>query len=169
MTGCTARRSSLAAHRQAIETTLPARPRSRRLSGQVGSGVCIPSPTIHRIALQTWDWSSRNPFALLAAAIGFAALVVGGTPRPSRWKALFAIVWTIAPFLLTLGLSIVQPAFDSHYLLTAGAGLALLIGAGISALPQCASLILLALVAVVAGLQLAHYYIAPGRPFTSLF
>ncbi len=128
----------------------------------------IPTPTIHRVAVQTWDWSSRNPVALVAAAIGVVALLVG-TRRPPRWKALLVIGWTIAPFLLTLALSIVQPAFDSHYLLTAAAGLALLIGAGIAALPQRASLILLALVAAGAGLQLAHYYIAPGRPFTSLF
>jgi mannosyltransferase len=128
----------------------------------------IPSPTIHRVATQSWDWSSRNPFALLAAAIGVGALLVG-TRSPRRWKALLIIGWTIAPFLLTLALSIVQPAFDSHYLLTAAAGLALLIGAGIAALPKRASLILLALVAAGAGLQLAHYYVAPGRPFTSLF
>lgn len=128
----------------------------------------IPSPTIHRVAVQTWDWSSRNPFALIAAAVGVVALLVG-TRHPPRWKGVLVLGWTTAPFLLALALSAVQPAFDSHYLLTAAAGLALLVGAGIAALPQRASLILLALVAVGAGLQLAHYYIAPGRPFTSLF
>lgn len=129
----------------------------------------IPSPTIRRVVIQTWDWSSRNPFALAAAAIGLAALMIGA-PRPvARWKTMLVIGWTIAPFLLTLLLSAVQPAFDSHYLLTAAAGLALLVGVGVSALPRPASLTLIALVAIGAGLQLAHYYVAPGRPFTSLF
>ena len=129
----------------------------------------IPSPTIRRVALQTWDWSSRNPFALIAAAIGICALVIGGTHRVPRWKSALVLVWTIAPFLLTLALSAAQPAFDSHYLLTAAAGLALLVGAGVAALPRPGSLVLLALVAVGAGLQLAHYYVAPGKPFSSLF
>jgi hypothetical protein len=129
----------------------------------------IPSPTIRRVAVQTWDWSSRNPFALVAAVIGIGALVVGGARRLARWKSALVVGWTIAPFLVTLALSAVQPAFDSHYLLTAAAGLALLVGAGVAALPRRASLILVALVAVGAGLQLAHYYVAPGRPFSSLF
>ncbi len=127
----------------------------------------IPSPTIHRVATQSWDWSSRNPFALLAAAVGVVALLIG-TRHPPRWKALLVIGWTIAPFLLTLALSIVQPAFDSHYLLTAAAGLALLIGAGITALPRAAQLTLLLLVLAIGALQLAHYYVAPGKPLTSL-
>ena len=41
----------------------------------------IPTPTIHRVAIQTWDWSSRNPFALMAAAIGVVALA-GRNPTP---------------------------------------------------------------------------------------
>jgi hypothetical protein len=129
----------------------------------------IPSPTIRRVAVQTWDWSSRNPFALVAAAIGVGALVVGGAQRFARWKSALVVGWTIAPFLVTLALSAAQPAFDSHYLLTAAAGLALLVGAGVAALPRRASLVVIALVAVGAGLQLAHYYVAPGRPFSSLF
>ena len=129
----------------------------------------IPSPTIRRLAVQTWDWSSRNPFAVIAAAIGVAAMMIGA-PRPAtRWKTTLVIGWTIAPFLLTLLLSAVQPAFDSHYLLTAAAGLALLVGVGVSALPRPASLTLIALVALGAGLQLAHYYVAPGKPLSSLF
>jgi mannosyltransferase len=128
----------------------------------------IPMPTIRRVAVQTWDWSSRNPFALVAAAVAIGSFFIGARRRVARWKATLVIGWTIAPFLLTLALSAVQPAFDSHYLLTAAAGLALLVGAGVAALPHRASLLLVALVAVAAGLQLAHYYIAPGRPLTSL-
>ena len=40
----------------------------------------IPSPTIRRVAVQTWDWSSRNPFALMAAAIGVGSLLCERLP-----------------------------------------------------------------------------------------
>ena len=129
----------------------------------------IPTPTIRRVAVQSWDWSSRNPFALLAAAIAIVALVRHTSQATERWKAGLVITWTLAPFLITLALSAIQPAFDSHYLLTAAAGLALLIGVGVTALPRPASLTLLALVAAGASLQLAHYYVAPGKPLSSLF
>ena len=129
----------------------------------------IPVPTPRRIVVQTWDWASRNPFVLLAAVVGVAALVASGRYALSRWKAALVIAWTLAPFVLTLVLSAIQPAFDAHYLLTGAAGLALLVAAGIVALPRRASLVLLAFVAAGAALQLTHYYVAPGRPFTSLF
>ena len=135
--------SVLAAHSAAYLVMRP-RPRPRpRLAARALLAVCaavtpiiilvatadkgqlnwIPSPTIRRVVVQTWDWSSRNPFALMAAAIGVASLVVGGTRRYTRWKAVLVIGWTIAPFLVTLALSVTQPAFDSHYLLTGAAGL----------------------------------------------
>ena len=134
-------------------------------NGQLG---WIPSPTLRRVAVETWNWSSRNPFALLAAAIGIGALVTGAA-RSARWKVVLVVGWTIAPFLVTLMLSAVQPAFNSHYLLTGTAGLALLAGVGVASLPRRGGLALAALVVVGAGLQLAHYYVAPGRPFSSLF
>jgi mannosyltransferase len=135
-------------------------------NGQLG---WIPTPTIRRVVTQSWDWSSRNPFALLAAAIAIVALVRLAGRGMERWKAGLVVTWTLAPFLLTLALSAVQPAFDSHYLLTAAAGLALLIGVGVSSLPRTVSLTLLALVVAGASLQLAHYYVAPGKPLSSLF
>lgn len=129
----------------------------------------IPTPTVRRVVVQSWDWSSRNPFALLAAGIAVIALIRQTSQATERWKAGLVITWTLAPFLLTLALSAIQPSFDAHYLLTAAAGLALLIGVGVTALPRPASVILLALVAAGAGLQLAHYYVAPGKPLRSLF
>jgi mannosyltransferase len=128
----------------------------------------IPTPTVRRVAVQSWDWSSRNPFALLAAAVAIVALLRQAR-RSTRWTAWLVITWTLTPFLLTLALSAIQPAFDSHYLLTAAAGLALLIGVGITALPRPASWILFTLVVAGASLQLAHYYVAPGKPLSSLF
>lgn len=127
----------------------------------------IPTPTPRRILTQGWDWSSRNPLTLLAAVIAIAA-IVRHTPPIERWKGALVITWTLAPFQLTLILSAVQPAFDSHYLLTAAAGLALLIGLATTLLPRRASLALLALLLATASLQLAHYYIAPGKPLTTL-
>jgi mannosyltransferase len=128
----------------------------------------IPTPTLRRVLVQSWDWSSRNPFALIAAAVAVTALVRRARRPTDRWKAGLVITWTLAPFVLTLLLSAVQPAFDSHYLLTAAAGLALLVAVGVAALPRAASLTLLALVIAGAGLQLAHYYIAPGKPLSHL-
>jgi mannosyltransferase len=129
----------------------------------------IPAPTPSRIVVQTWDWASRNPFVLLAAVVGIAALVAGRQYALSRWKAALVIVWTVAPLVVTLVLSAIQPAFDAHYLLIGAAGLALLVAAGVVAMPRRASLVLLGFVVAGAGLQLAHYYVAPGRPFSSLF
>jgi mannosyltransferase len=127
----------------------------------------IPTPTPRRIVTQSWDWSSRNPFVLLAAAIAVAA-IVGRRPLIEQWKGALVLTWTLAPFLLTLAVSALQPAFDAHYLLTAAAGLALLTGLAISLLPRRASLALLVVLLATAGLQLAHYYVAPGKPLTSL-
>lgn len=128
----------------------------------------IPSPTLRRVAVESWDWSSRNPALLVAAAAG-AAVLLAGSRGWARWKAALVIVWTVAPFVLLLVLSTVQPAFDSRYLLTGAAGLSLLVGAGVAALPRRPALVLAILVAAVAGLQLAHYYVAPGRPLSTLF
>jgi mannosyltransferase len=135
-------------------------------NGQLG---WIPSPTLRRVAVQTWDWASRNPIVLVAAAIGAAALLIGASYRSARWKSALVVVWTITPLLVTLLLSAVQPAFDAHYLLTGAAGLALLVGVGVDSLPRPAGLVLAGLVAAGAALQLAHYYVAPGRPLSSLF
>ena len=129
----------------------------------------IPSPTLARAATQTWDWASRNPFALAAAAVGLVALVTGAARRASRCRSALVVGWTLSPFVVTLSLSAFQPAFDSHYLLTAAPGLALLTGVGVAALPRRACLLLGTVVAVGAGLQLAHYYVVPGKPFSSLF
>jgi mannosyltransferase len=138
-------------------------------AGNNGQLDWIPTPTLRRVVVQTWDWSSRNPFLLLAAAVGVGALVAGVAPRLTRWKAVLVCVWLIAPFVVTLLLSAVQPAFESRYLLSAAPALALLAGAAWAALPHRLSVPLLALVAAGAGLQLAHLYIAPGRPLSELF
>ena len=130
----------------------------------------IPEPTARRVLLHAWDWSSRNPLLLVAAALGVVTLVRAAAAAPAkRWRAVLVVGWTLAPFVLTLALSLAQPAFDAHYLLTGAAGLALLVGAGVYSLPTRYGLALFGLVAAVGALQLAHYYVAPGRPFSSLF
>ncbi len=129
----------------------------------------IPSPSLRRVVVQTWDWSGRNPFALLAAAVGIVVLVRGTAPLWASWKAWLVVVWLVAPFVLTLALSAIQPAFDAHYLLTAAPGLALLVGVAVAALPARMGLLLASLVAAGALLQLVHFYVAPGKPLSSLF
>jgi mannosyltransferase len=138
-------------------------------TGNNGQLDWIPAPTLRRVAVQTWDWSSRNPFLLLAAAAGAGALVAGVAPRLTRWKAVLVCVWLLAPFVVTLLLSAVQPAFESRYLLSAAPALALLVGAAWAGLPRRVSVPLMALVAACAGLQLAHLYVAPGQPLSELF
>jgi len=128
-----------------------------------------PTPNARRVVAQSWDWSSRNPVALLAAVIAIVALCGRASQSSERWKAGLVITWTLAPFVITLALSAFQPAFDAHYLLTAAAGLALLIGIAVASLPRPASFALFALVVAAASLQLAHYYVAPGKPLSSLF
>jgi mannosyltransferase len=139
------------------------------LAATAGNGQLswIPAPTLHRLVVQTWNWSSRNPLALVAAAVG-AVVLVRSSQRRNWWKAGLVAAWVVAPFLLTLVLSAWQPAFDAHYLLTAAAGFALLVAVGITALPRVASLTLLSLVLAIGALQLVHYYVAPGKPLTSL-
>jgi mannosyltransferase len=138
-------------------------------AGNNGQLDWIPTPTLRRVAVQTWDWSSRNPFLLLAGAAGAAALVAGVAPRLTRWKAVLVCVWLLAPFVLTLLLSAVQPAFESRYLLSAAPALALLVGAAWAGLPRRVSVPLIALVGACAALQLAHLYVAPGQPLSELF
>jgi mannosyltransferase len=135
-------------------------------NGQLG---WIPTPTPRRVAVESWDWSSRNPAVLAAALVGLWVLVVAGRRRGAAWKSTLVVGLTIVPFAVLLLLSAVQPAFDSHYLLTAVAGLALLVGAGVAALRPRPALLLAALVAAGSGLQLAHYYVAPGQPFSAMF
>jgi mannosyltransferase len=129
----------------------------------------IPAPTASRVAVQTWDWASRNPFLLLAGAAGAGALIAGVAPRIARWKAVLVCVWLVAPFAVTLLLSAIQPAFESRYLLTAAPALALLVGAAWATLPRRLSLAVVALVAVGAGLRLAQLYVVPGQPLSDLF
>lgn len=128
----------------------------------------IPPPTVRRVAVQTWDWAGRNPFALVAACAGLASLVAL-RPRALRWQAVLAGAWLAAPFAVTLVLSAFQPAFDAHYLSAGSPGLALGVAAALVLLPRRLALPLGALVAAGAVLQLVHFYLAPGKPLSSLF
>jgi mannosyltransferase len=177
--------SILAAHAIALATRRPAR--TRRLAVALGVATAavvpivalvatanngqldwIPSPTLHRVVFQSWDWAGRNPFALVAGAIGVVALV-RVAPSSERWKAWFVVTWLVTPFVLTLALSAIQPAFDAHYLATAAPALALLVGTAVAALPTRLALSLGALVAAGALLQLVHFYVVPGQSFWALF
>jgi uncharacterized membrane protein len=127
----------------------------------------VPPLSASRFISQSRDWTDHNPVALLVAAIGVVALVRGLRAR-ERWKGGLVVLWTVTPFVLLLLLTAIQPAFDSHYLLTGAAGLALLVGAGVAALPRRVGLAAGALVLAAAAVQLAHYYVVPGQSLGAL-
>jgi mannosyltransferase len=128
----------------------------------------IPPLGVGRFVSQSRDWAGHNPIALLLGVVGVVVLV-RGLRVWERWKGGLVVVWTVAPFLLLLALTAIQPAFDSHYLLTGAAGLALLVGVGVAALPGRVGLAAGVLVVGAAAVQLAHYYVVPGQPLGSLF
>jgi mannosyltransferase len=127
----------------------------------------VPPLSASRFISQSRDWTDHNPVALLVAAIGVVALV-RGLRAWERWKGGLVVLWTVTPFVLLLLLTAIQPAFDSHYLLTGAAGLALLVGAGVAALPRRVGLAAGALVLAAAAVQLAHYYVVPGQSLGAL-
>jgi len=133
-------------------------------NGQLG---WIPPLTASRFISQSRDWADHNPVALLVALIGVVALLRGFRAW-ARWKGGLVVVWTVTPYILLLALTAIQPSFDSHYLLTGAAGLALLVGAGVAALPGRVALAAGALVLAAAAVQLAHYYVVPGQSLGSL-
>ena len=92
----------------------------------------IPTPTPYHVAVGVWDWTNRNPIAVLALAIGVVQLCREAVPRAARWKAALVVVWLVAPLVATLLASIAQPAFEARYILAAAPAMALAIGAGSS-------------------------------------
>jgi len=124
----------------------------------------IPSPTPYHVAIGMWDWASRNPIAVLAAAIGLVQLIRGAVPGASRWKAALVGVWLVAPLGATLAASIVQPAFEARYVLPATPAMALAIGAGLVALPRRPALVLALVLAISFGVRLGQLYFTPGEP-----
>ena len=111
-----------------------------------------------------WDWASRNPVAVLAAAIGLVQLTRGAVPMAARWKTALVAIWLAAPLVATLAASIVQPAFEARYVLAAAPAMALAIGAGAVSLPRRLALALAVLLVLSAAVRLAQLYVAPGEP-----
>jgi mannosyltransferase len=139
----------------------------------------IPQVSLGRLVSQPWVWAGRNSFALAAGFLGLAAMVAGTMPAAARWrtalvgqrrvapwKLVLLVGWVAAPFVVTLLLSAIRPAFDAHYLFSAAPALALLVGAAVAYLPKRLSLAVLTLVAINAGIYLAVFYAA--RPYGTL-
>jgi mannosyltransferase len=129
----------------------------------------IPTPTPRLVATGLWDWSSRNPILVLAAVAGAAALVMRVAPRSEGWKALLVCGWAVAPALLTLALSAIQPAFVAQYLLSALPALCLLAGVGLASLRRRPASTLAVVLAAAAAVRLAQHYAGPGTPLRSIF
>ncbi len=133
-------------------------------AGDNGQLDWIPTPTPRHLAIGMWDWASRNPVAVLAAAIGLVQLARNAVPRTARWKTALVAVWIITPLAATLLASIAQPAFEARYVLVALPAMALAIGAGIASLPRRAALALAIALALSAGVRLGQHYVSPGEP-----
>jgi len=132
-------------------------------SGDNGQLDWIPTPTPPHVAVGMWDWASRNPVVVLAAAIGFVQLIRGVVPRGVRWKTALVATWLAAPLVATLLASIAQPAFEARYVLVGLPALALAIGAAIASLSRRQALALAAALVIAAGIRLGQHYVQPGE------
>jgi mannosyltransferase len=133
------------------------------VSGDNGQLDWIPTPTPYRIAVGMWDWASRNPIAVLAAAIGVVQLARRAVPQAAPWKAALVTVWVAAPLAATLLASIAQPAFEARYVLVALPGFALAIGAALASIPRRWALALGMALLLSATIRLGQHYWAPGE------
>jgi mannosyltransferase len=128
-------------------------------SGDNGQLDWIPTPTPYRVAVGMWDWASRNPIVVLAAAVGVVQLFRQAT----RWKAALVVVWLVAPLAATLLASISQPAFEARYVLVAMPAFALAIGFGVAALPRRWAIALGVALALSMAVRLGQHFWAPGE------
>lgn len=133
-------------------------------SGNNGQLDWIPTPTPRRVAVGLWDWASRNPVAVLAAALGLVQLARGVVPRAAGWKTVLVGAWLVAPVAATLLASIAQPAFEARYVLVSAPAFALAAGAGIVSLPRRWALALALVLALSMAVRLGQHYVSPGEP-----
>ena len=133
------------------------------VSGDNGQLDWIPTPTPYRLAVGVWDLASRNPIAVLAAAIGIVQLVRNAVPKSASWKTALVAVWLAAPLVATLLASIAQPAFEARYVLVGLPALALAIGAAVASVPRRWALALGVALALSAAVRLGQHYWAPGE------
>jgi mannosyltransferase len=129
------------------------------VSGDNGQLDWIPTPTPYRVAVGVWDLASRNPIAVLAAAIGIVQLVRNAAP----WKATLVAAWLAAPLAATLLASLAQPAFEARYVLVGLPALALAIGAAVASIPRRWALALGVALALGAAVRLGQHYWSPGE------
>lgn len=138
----------------------------------------VPQVSLRRLVSQPWVWAGRNPVALIGCAVGLAVLAAALRPasrladghRVEPWKVALTAGLFVSPFLVTLLLSPIKPAWESHYFFSATPALALLVGVAIVWLPGRLGVALLACMCVGAGLLMADFYaLRPYGNFWSLF
>ncbi len=96
---------------------------------------------------------------LVLAGLGAVALSRSDT----RWVAMFLCTWAAAPFVITIGLSFVEPLFLDRYLIVASPAFALLGGAALGAVRwRPAFVAALTAVVVVCALSLSSWYRSDG-------
>lgn len=133
------------------------------VSGDNGQLDWIPTPTPYRVAVGVWDLASRNPIAVLAAAIGIVQLVRNAAPQAAPWKTALVAVWVAAPLAATLLASIAQPTFEARYVLVGLPALALAIGVAVASIPRRWALALGVALALGAAVRLGQHYWSPGE------
>jgi len=147
-----------------------------RIEGEVRP--VVPQVSLRRLVSQPWVWAGRNPVALIGCAVGLAVLAAALRPasrladghRVEPWKVALTAGLFVSPFLVTLLLSPIKPAWESHYFFSATPALALLVGVAIVWLPGRLGVALLACMCVGAGLLMADFYaLRPYGNFWSLF
>lgn len=132
-------------------------------AGNNGQLDWIPPPTPRRVVVGLWDWASRNPVAVAAAAIGLVQVARAAVSRAASWKTALIATWLVVPLLVTLLASIAQPAFEARYVLVAAPAMALAIGAGLVSLPRRWAIGLAIALALSMAVRLGQHYWSPGE------
>ncbi len=119
-------------------------------------------PTLETVGSGAWQLAGANPFVIAVAIVGAIGLATGAVRGSERWKTVLLVAWLAAPFVLTLGLSVVQSAFHTRYLVSAAPAVALLVAAGVVAQRRWVAVALVVLLGVSAGFRLVQWYAGPA-------
>lgn len=119
-------------------------------------------PTLETVGSGVWQLGGANPFVLAVAIVGAIGLATGAVRGSAPWKPALLVAWLAAPFVLTLGLSVVQPAFHTRYLVSAAPAVALLVAAGVVAQRRWVALALVVLLGASSGFRLVQWYAGPA-------
>jgi mannosyltransferase len=166
----------LIAHGALFPRLRPQQRRAMRFSWALIAVACLPAAVVNVVGKNSGaDWipgtswgrlrdaiselSGFNALALLAAAVGVAAIFSGRTPRAAPWKGTLLIAWATAPIVGALLISIAKPMVTGRYLLVAAPALAILAAAGLVAIrPRWLAAAAVIVVLTVSGREILTWY-----------